>query len=156
MSVRKAHNAGRNHERNVLDYYQRMMPLSTNSIWTSFLAILKEQRICGSSSSEKHGATPINDGTNANLSSSKPNRNRPLKSPIRNRLHHKLLRRRRPSRRKPHARITRRRTTATARNARPRISTATIWISRYFFPLSRRELPPPVGVYVIIMSERKE
>ncbi|KAI4231231.1 MAG: hypothetical protein L6R40_007801 [Gallowayella cf. fulva] len=23
MSVRKAHNAGRNHERNVLDYYQR-------------------------------------------------------------------------------------------------------------------------------------
>ena len=25
MSVRKAHNAGRNHERNVLDYYQRML-----------------------------------------------------------------------------------------------------------------------------------
>ena len=26
MSVRKAHNSGRNHERNVLDYYQRMPP----------------------------------------------------------------------------------------------------------------------------------
>lgn len=28
MSVRKAHNSGRNHERNVLDYYQRTYALS--------------------------------------------------------------------------------------------------------------------------------
>ena len=28
MSVRKAHNSGRNHERNVLDYYQRISILS--------------------------------------------------------------------------------------------------------------------------------
>jgi hypothetical protein len=26
MSVRKAHNSGRNHLRNVVDYYQRMSP----------------------------------------------------------------------------------------------------------------------------------
>lgn len=31
MSVRKAHNAGRNHERNVLDYYQRTLH-STSSL----------------------------------------------------------------------------------------------------------------------------
>lgn len=27
MSVRKAHNSGRNHLRNVVEYYQRMLPL---------------------------------------------------------------------------------------------------------------------------------
>ena len=32
MSVRKAHNAGRNHERNVLDYYQRMSQIFDENV----------------------------------------------------------------------------------------------------------------------------
>lgn len=34
MSVRKAHNSGRNHERNVLDYYQRTLSV-TRSTYSS-------------------------------------------------------------------------------------------------------------------------
>jgi hypothetical protein len=32
MSVRKAHNAGRNHIRNVVDYYQRQFPPNTTPL----------------------------------------------------------------------------------------------------------------------------
>lgn len=39
MSVRKAHNSGRNHERNVLDYYQRTLSV-TPSNFRTFRALL--------------------------------------------------------------------------------------------------------------------
>jgi hypothetical protein len=80
MSVRKAHNSGRNHLRNVVDYYQRTSPHpSSSSASTSLLSILQ----------------PHTDLI--------PPRNRPRKSPISNRLHHLLLRRRRPIRVQPDA-----------------------------------------------------
>ena len=44
MSVRKAHNSGRNHERNVLDYYQRTLSptLSIPRLAKLFLRLYKE------------------------------------------------------------------------------------------------------------------
>lgn len=70
MSVRKAHNSGRNHLRNVVDYYQRksLCCLLCRRSWLTA-----------------------------------PHRNRSRKGPVRHRLHHQLLRRRRPSPRQPHA-----------------------------------------------------
>ena len=77
MSVRKAHNSGRNHERNVLDYYQRTLSV-TPSTFRTFRALLTSVQ-----------------------------RNRPRKSSIGNRLHYLVLRSRRPSRRQPYAGTTR-------------------------------------------------
>ena len=79
MSVRKAHNSGRNHIRNVVDYYQRAS--------LSFI-------------SPSSPVFPIPPARKANKP---PSRNRPRKSPIRNRLHHILLPGRRPSAREPNA-----------------------------------------------------
>ena len=74
------------------------------------------------------------------------NRNRPRKSTIRHRLHHLLLRRRRPSRRESNAQPTRSAPTST----RAGLPSSAVWISRYVpskipFPhsLSPNPLFPP-------------
>lgn len=69
MSVRKAHNSGKNHLRNVVDYYQRTKPPPPRK--------------------------PHNQLTR--------HRNRPRKGTVGHRLHHFILRRRRPSTREPNA-----------------------------------------------------
>ena len=86
MSVRKAHNSGRNHERNVLDYYQRTFSHSPPKI------------------SPTKPLTPLPYP-----------RNRPRKSTISNRQHNLLLRRRRPSDLEPHAPPPRRRSPTPSR-----------------------------------------
>ncbi len=80
MSVRKAHNSGRNHLRNVVDYYQRT---STTSLCSSAQCI----------------SILLRSLSLANFI----HRDRPREGTIRHRLHYLLLRRRRPSRRQPNA-----------------------------------------------------
>lgn len=125
MSVRKAHNSGRNHERNVLDYYQRTPspapspPLSPHSYIAKHPDLLLTRR------------------------------NRTRKSTIGHRLHHILLRRRRPSRCKPYARTSRR----SPPYGRAGLSSAPVWVSRYathtpallltFLPSVRKSEDPP-------------
>ena len=84
MSVRKAHNAGRNHERNVLDYYQRTptIPFTPDCIHS----LVHHQTV--------HGQ----------IQTDSTNRNWTREGTISNRLHHILIRRRRSSKFQPHAR----------------------------------------------------
>src|SRR5436190_8280173 len=64
MSVRKAHNSGRNHLRNVVDYYQRMQPCSLPISSLLYQTLPQLLTVC---------------------------RNRPRESSICHRLHHILI-----------------------------------------------------------------
>lgn len=85
MSVRKAHNSGRNHLRNVVDYYQRASPPFPDLGLTATLL-------------------PVLPQTGFQLTRARsPARNRPRKGPVRHRLYYLLLRCRRPGPRESHA-----------------------------------------------------
>ena len=113
MSVRKAHNSGKNHLRNVVDYYQRMF----SSTSFSFSIRVRTNPTNFPFLIPRIQTKPTNQPTNAL-------RNRSRKSSISHRLHHLLLRRRRSSRRKPHASPTPR--------PRPALPSTPFRLPRYF------------------------